>query len=85
MKIARTETFVETYRKLPLHIRKKIDKQIRFLATDISHPSLRVKKMRGIDRFEARVDRAYRFTFEKIDDVLFLQTVGPHDEGLGKN
>jgi len=41
--------------------------------------------MRGLDRFEARVDRSYRFTFEKIEDVLLLGTVGPHDEGLGKN
>ena len=44
MKIARTETFVENYRKLPAHIRKKVDKQIRFLVIDMSHPSLRVKK-----------------------------------------
>lgn len=70
MKIAKTESFENNYTKLP--------------AQNISYPSLRVKKIKGIDRFEARVDRSYRFTFEKTKDILILRTVGPHDEGLGK-
>lgn len=84
MKIAKTEIFENNYTKLPARIRKKVDKQIKFIQQDISYPGLRVKKMQGIDRFEARVDRSYRFTFEKTKDILILRTVGPHDEGLGR-
>lgn len=84
MKIAKTKSFVKFYRKLPKHIQKKTDKQIIFLSQDLSHPSLRTKRMSGLDRWEARVDRSYRFTFDKLKDTLILRTVGPHDEGLGK-
>jgi len=40
--------------------------------------------MAGINRFEARIDLHYRFTFEIKDNDVILRTIGPHDEGLGK-
>lgn len=40
--------------------------------------------MEGENVWEARVDRSYRFTFEKTGNTITLRTVGPHDEGLGK-
>lgn len=40
--------------------------------------------MAGLDRWEARVDKSYRFTFDKENDTIILRTVGVHDEGLGK-
>lgn len=78
------KTFSKSYRRLPFHIQKKVDKQIKYLLTDISYPSLRLKKMQGIDKWEARVDKSYRFTFEKRENTIILRTVGPHDEALGK-
>ncbi|MBI4079473.1 MAG: DNA helicase [Candidatus Levybacteria bacterium] len=84
MRIAKTKEFVKRYTKLPKFIQKKVDKQIRYLTTDVFHPSLKAKKMVGVHFWEARVDKSYRFTFEKTGDTLTLRTVGPHDEGLGK-
>jgi len=84
MNITRSDSFQDHYARLPANIRKKVDKQLLFLHQNIAHPSLRVKKMRGLDCFEARVDRSYRFTFTKIENTLLLLSVGPHDEGLGK-
>lgn len=84
MKIIFTEKALKLYRKLPLPIKKKADKQFIFLATNTNHPSLRLKKMEGLHRWEARIDKSYRFTFEKTADSLLLRTIGQHDEGLGK-
>ena len=84
MKILYSQRFLKSYKKLPLYIRQKADKQIKHLLMDLHYPSLRSKKMEGKNLWEARVDRSYRFTFEKSEDTIILRTVGPHDEGLGK-
>lgn len=85
MKIFITPKFKKAYDKLPPHIQKKAKKSINFLKNDISYPSLRVKRMTGVQKsWEGRVDRSYRFTFEKTTDGIILETIGPHDEGLGK-
>lgn len=79
-----TAKFLKVYRKLPLKIQKKVDKQVQYLLLNMFHPSLYTKRMQGIDRWEARVDKSYRLTFEKTEDTITLRTVGPHDEGLDK-
>lgn len=84
MKLFFSKKAEKAYKKLPLSIKKKADKQFQLLRTNISHPSLHVKKMRSVERWEARVDRSYRFTFDKVEDSISIRTVGPHDEGLGK-
>ncbi len=84
MKITFTNKALKSYRKLPLRIKKKADKQFVVLIKDMYYPSLRTKKMEGVNLWEARIDRSYRFTFEKTGYELILRTVGPHDEGLGK-
>lgn len=84
MRIAKTESFTKSYTKLPKHVQKKVDKQLFFLSKDLFHPSLRTKRMSGMDRWEARIDKSYRFTFEKTGEGIMLKTAGPHDEGLGK-
>jgi len=71
-------------RKLPLHIVKKLHKQLLILMKNMYHPSLRVKRMEGQDAWEARIDFKYRFTFSKTPDQILILTLGPHDEGLGK-
>jgi mRNA-degrading endonuclease RelE of RelBE toxin-antitoxin system len=72
------------FRKLPDYLKKKARKQFHFLLDDYRHPSLRTKRMEGLTRFEARIDRHYRFTFEVFENEIFILSVGPHDEGLGK-
>ncbi|OGE00703.1 hypothetical protein A3J17_04070 [Candidatus Curtissbacteria bacterium RIFCSPLOWO2_02_FULL_40_11] len=84
MYIAKTKNFTKLYQKLPKNIQKKADKQIIFLSKNLFHPSLNTKKMKGINRWEVRVDKNYRFTFEKINEVIMLKTIGPHDIGLGE-
>lgn len=85
MNIFITPKFKKGYDKLPMALQRKVEKATNLLKSDISYPSLRVKKMTGKqDTWEARVDKSYRMTFEKEGNALILQTVGPHDEGLGK-
>ena len=79
MKIRRTESFVKDYRRLPAEIRGQVDKQLEYLIRDHRYPSLRVKKLRGTDKFEIRISKGYRLTFRYADDVLELRRVGTHD------
>ena len=44
MKIKTLRAFDEAYGDLPEVIQKKVAKQIKFLAADLRHPSLRAKK-----------------------------------------
>jgi len=52
---------------------------LEYLIRNPRHPSLRVKKLRGTDKFEIRVSKGYRLTFRFADDVLELRRVGTHD------
>lgn len=70
---------------LPTPLKKKAIKQLRFLAVDLRHPSLRARKLSGTkDRWEARIDFHYRFTFQMEEDTIIIRKIGPHDTGLGK-
>jgi len=80
MKLLLSTHFKKDYRNLPPHIKRKVKKQLRILAKDLTHPSLRAKKMKGQPRFwEARVDRFWRMSFQKEKDEIRLCRVGPHE------
>ena len=70
--------------KLPATIQQKVDKAIHLLADNPQHPSLRSKKIQGVRGiYEARIDRNYRMTYERLgDDVHRLRVVGKHDDAL---
>ena len=86
MKILRTDAFKEDYKRLPKNVQAKFDQKIRYFKTDIRHPSLRVKKMKGHkDRWEASIDMFYRITFEIHQDYYLLRRIGPHDAVLKKS
>jgi len=70
--------------ELPQHIQKKVHRQLILLLSDYRHPSLRARKMGGSEVFEARIDIHYRFTFQIVENQIFILVIGPHDEGLGK-
>lgn len=84
MILAFTKKAERSYKKLPLNLQKKADKQFSYLISNYRHPSLRARKMGGQDSFEARIDIHYRFTFQIEKDTIYILTIGPHDEGLGK-
>ncbi len=78
-----SKKFTKQYSKLPLSIRNKFDRQIKYLLQDLRHPSIHAKKKQGAeDIWEGRVDRFYRFTFIISGEVITLRAVGPHDEAL---
>jgi len=85
VKLQRTQKFKKQYIKLPSTIKKQVDKQLIFLSRNFRHPSLKSRKMSGADIFEARVSRGYRMRYAIENDSAIMLTVGPHDEGLGKN
>lgn len=83
MKIAVTAFFRQDYDDLPAQIRKKVDRQVNFLADNLRHPGLRAKHIKGqTDIWEARIDRFYRFSFKIEGDIIYLRRVGPHDKTL---
>ena len=80
MKLTRTEWFLRDYKKLPPNIRKQADRKLGYLAENIHHPSLRVKRVRkhkGI--FEGSITKKYRFLFAIVPDAYILLRVGKHD------
>lgn len=83
-KIRFTRRFLKSFARLPAGVQAKIKKQIALLAENPRHPSLQTKPVQGAPGiFEARVDMAYRFTYERdSDDTLVLRVVGKHDEAL---
>lgn len=83
MIISFTKKAEKAYLNLPAKIQKKSDKQFLILTENYRQPSLRARKMGG-EIFEARIDIHYRFTFQIEGENIFILTIGPHDEGLGK-
>ena len=71
-----TETFRQTYRGLPEPVRKKVQKQLRFLSRDPSHRSLHIHKLN--DEWEFYIDVHYRCLFQQKGDVYTLFAVGTH-------
>ena len=77
IQIILTETLREDYRQLPEHIRGKFDKQMRFLAENPRHPSLRIHSLD--DHWEFYVDIHYRCIFKQEGNTYTLKHVGGHE------
>jgi mRNA-degrading endonuclease YafQ of YafQ-DinJ toxin-antitoxin module len=85
MEVITSKQFKKAYDKLQIQQKTKVKKVLKLLReNELFYPGLNTKKMQGLDRWEARIDKHYRLTFEKTEDTILLRTVGPHDEGLGK-
>lgn len=90
MNLIRTDRFKNDFKRLPKHLQRRTEKALRLFAENVRHPSLRAKKMEGqLDTegreiWEARVTKAYRFTFQIRKDAYILRRVGPHEEVLRK-
>jgi mRNA-degrading endonuclease RelE of RelBE toxin-antitoxin system len=60
-------------------VQKAFYKQLRFLAANLNHPSLRAKKYdEANDIWQARVNRGWRLYFKIDDDTCLITDVMPH-------
>ena len=79
MRLLRTAHFERSYSKAPTRIQRAFDKQSGFLLEDLHHPSLHAKKYdESKNRWQARVNRDWRFYFVIEDDVYVLQDIMRH-------
>jgi len=49
------------------------------LFENFRHPSLRLKKLKGTDKFEIRISKGYRLTLRFEKNKSELRRVGTHD------
>jgi len=72
--------FKKEYRSLPREIQIAFDKKLSLFLEDMTHPSLRVKRIQGTKhRWEGSITKNYRFTFQFIEDSVLFRTIGTHD------
>jgi len=80
MQLIQTTHFNRDYKKLPPTIQKRTDEKLRLFVQNLSHPSLRIKrvqKYKGV--FEGSVTKNYRFFFQITTGGYILLRVGKHD------
>lgn len=72
--------FKRGYQDLPKEIQEAFDQKLTIFLKDMSHPSLRVKRIQGSKgRWEGSISMKYRFTFEFSEGVLIFRAIGTHD------
>ena len=74
IEIVLSEELQKTYIRLPPAIRKKFDKQLRFLARDPRHPSLKIHRLNG--DWEFYVDVHYRCFFQREGNRYYIVRSG---------
>ncbi len=75
-----SKRFKKEYSNLPKEIQKAFDQKLQLFLKDISHPSLRVKRIQGTkNRWEGSITMKYRFTFEFLKDGVLFRAIGTHD------
>jgi mRNA-degrading endonuclease YafQ of YafQ-DinJ toxin-antitoxin module len=83
MKIQTTRPFDQDYEVLPEEVKGRADKQFTLLLENPRHPSLRLKRIKGVKGiWEGRVTRDYCFTFQIGGDTYILRRIGKHDQTL---
>ena len=82
MRIVTTTEFDKRYKRLPVPIKIKAEKQEKIFRKNPLHTSLHTEKLepKNKELWSIRIDRSYRIIFRFIggNTVLFL-TVGSHD------
>lgn len=80
MKFRVLKTFEKDFKRLPRMMQRQAEEALGRLAEDPRHPSLHTKKMEGTEGiWEARISRAYRFTFHREGYAIVLRRIGTHD------
>jgi mRNA-degrading endonuclease RelE of RelBE toxin-antitoxin system len=79
MEIVLSDRAIESLNRAPPNVLKAFEKQLRFLAANLQHPSLYAKKYdESRDLWQARVNKAWRFYFTMTDDTYRIEDVIPH-------
>jgi mRNA-degrading endonuclease RelE of RelBE toxin-antitoxin system len=79
MKLRFTHRADRDYAALPVAVRKAFAKQLRFLLANLRHPSLRTKKYsEGMEVWQGRVTRGWRFYFKIEGDEYVILSIIPH-------
>ena len=79
MKVEYGDAVNEALANAPAAVRRAFFKQVKFLEQNLHHPSLRAKKYdEARDRWQARVNRDWRFYFTIIDDTYRILKLIPH-------
>ena len=72
--------FKKQYRSLPQEVRQAFQEKLALFLADMLHPSLRVKKIKGVqNRWEGSVTMKGRFTFHYDEETVVFRTIGTHD------
>jgi len=80
MQLIQTTHFERDYKRLPPTIQKRTDEKLKLLVQNLSHPSLRVRrvqKYKGV--FEGSITKDYRFFFQIATEGYILLRIGKHD------
>jgi len=79
-RIVLSRLFEKTFSRLPKEIRGSVYDKLELFLEDPSHPSLRIKKIKGSDYiWEMSVTMSYRITFQIREAEIVLRKIGPHD------
>ena len=79
MKLSYTKSALNILSNLPAPIRRAYYKQAAFLVQNLHHPSLRAKKYsEAEDKWQARVNKNWRFYFKIVGDTYIIQDITPH-------
>ncbi|MGD0225130.1 MAG: hypothetical protein ABSF71_22605 [Terriglobia bacterium] len=79
MKIALSNRAIESLGDAPPDVRRAFEKQLRFLATNLQHPSLHAKKYdESRDLWQARVNQNWRLYFTITNDTYCIEDVIAH-------
>ena len=79
MKLAFSDRALDGLKDAPPAVRRAFEKQLRFLAASLNHPSLHAKKYNERKNiWQARVNRNWRFYFTIVGDTYRIEDVIPH-------
>ena len=79
MKARYRDAVNEALKNAPDSVRKAFFKQVTLLVKNLHHPSLRAKKYDAAnDRWQARVNKNWRFYFKIADDTYHILKLIPH-------
>ena len=79
MRVKYSDAVAEALENAPTAVTKAFFKQTKMLEQNLRHPSLRTKKYdESNERWQARVNRGWRFYFKIEDDTYFITELIPH-------
>jgi hypothetical protein len=79
MRVKYSDAVAEALENAPAAVQEAFFKQTKMLEQKLRHPSLRAKKYdEANDRWQACVNRGWRFYFKIDDDTYFITELIPH-------